>query len=406
MTDSARAKIDAIRRDRSLLCTRPWTSIEERSLVGDWQVCCFTPTILGVIHKNADTDIMTLWNNDVIAGMRSDFTSGAMSRHCPADCPILVRKREREPDHTDFYDYDPAEYASFSSTFRENREKILDAIANRRRTVDAFPIRLKLHPSNICNLDCRMCNLDKDLRDEVGEGWRRNMRTLLPYLEEIVVFGGEPFACKTTREIVFGGELARHTQVHFSTITNGAIMDERILERLKGLRLGWFSFSLDSCDPGTYPKIRVNADHARTFANIERFIRARDAGDIRIRTVNANFVIQALNFAETSRFIEWAHGLGINPVFSLVTGTPELLERAADVRASMNEGIATAEKLGETAVAADLRSLLAVLPGYERQLRRQKIYFKAFKIVSRDRVVSFFQRHNTLKRAVRKIMGI
>ncbi len=181
-------------------------------------------------------------------------------------------------------------------------------------------------------------------------------------------------------------------------------MDERILDASRAsarlvLLLPRF------LRPGNLPEDTGERDmpHLR---HIERFIRARDAGDIRIRTVNANFVIQALNFAETPRFIEWAHGLGINPVFSLVTGTPELLERAADVRAGMDEGIATAEKLGETAVAADLRSLVTKLPGYERQLRRQKVYFKVFKIISRDRVVSFFQRHNTLKRAVRKIMGI
>jgi len=406
MSERARALIDAIRNDPAIPCTRPWTSLEERSLVGDWQVCCFTPTILGVIRKNQDTDLLTLWNNEAVTGIRRAFIEGSFGRHCPPDCPILVRKREREPDHTDFYDYDPAEYGTFGAEFRENRERVLDSITNRRLRVDSFPVRLKLHPSNICNLDCRMCNLDKRLRDEVGEGWLRNMRRLLPYLEEIVVFGGEPFACPTTRGIVFGGEIARYPQVHFSTITNGAILDGRILERLKGMRLGWFSFSLDSCDPETYPKIRVNAEYARTFANIERFVRARDTGDIRIRKINALFVIQALNYREVSRFIEWAHDLSIDPVFSLVTGTPELLGPIGDVRERIEAGIGTADRLGLTSAAADLRSLLRALPHYERKLRRQKQYFRVFKIIGRDRVVSFFQRHNTLKQAVRKIMGI
>jgi hypothetical protein len=406
MNDTVRSLMNAIRTDRTLSCTRPWTSLEERSLVGDWQVCCFTSTILGVIHKNQDTELLTLWNNEAITGMRQAFAEGAISHHCPPDCPILIRKREFDPDWIEFYDYDPAEYKGFSQKFRENRERVLDAIANRRLRVDAFPVRLKLHPSNVCNLDCRMCNLDKHLREEIGEGWWRNIRQLFPYLEEIVVFGGEPFACRATREIVFGGELARHPQIHFSTITNGAILDEHILERLKGLRLGWFSFSLDSCDPANYPKIRVNAEYSRTFANIERFVRARDTGDIRIRKINALFVIQALNFREVARFIEWAHGLRIDPVFSLVTGTPELLGPIGEVRESLNAGIETADRLGMTSAAADLRSLLRELPRYERKLRRQKQYFRAFKVIDRDRVVSFFQRHNTFKRAVRRIMGI
>jgi hypothetical protein len=398
--------IEAIRSDRTLPCARPWTSIEERSLAGDWQVCCFTPTILGVIHKREDADLLSLWNGGKIADMRRAMADGGIARHCPADCPLLVRRREREKDHTDFYTYDPAEYETFGEAFRENRERVLEAIINRRIETDTFPLRLKLHPSNVCNLDCRMCNLDKSLRDEPGEGWFKNMRRLLPYLEEIVIFGGEPFACRTTREIVFGGELARYPQIHFSTITNGAVLDEKVLEKLKGLRLGWFSFSLDSCDPQTYPKIRVNAEYARTFANIERFVRARDGGALRIREINANFVVQGLNFREVPRFIRWAHSLRITPVFSLVTGTPELLGPIGDVRESLEEGIETADSLGVTSAAADLRTLLGELPRYERKLRRQRRYFRLFDVIDRGSVVSFFQRHNKLKQAVRKIMGI
>lgn len=399
-------RIQEVRTDRNILCTRPWTSLEERSLVGDYQVCCFINSIIGVIHKDADTDVMTLWNNEVITGLRQAFVDGTFHRFCPASCPVLIKKRGFDPEYSDFYDYDPAEYETFSAAFRENRERVIDSVAGRVLHVDTFPLRLKLHPTNICNLECRMCNLDKNLRQEIGEGYHRNIYKLLPYLEDVVVFGGEPFACKVTRDLVFGEEFRKYPQLHFSTITNGALLDEKILDKLKGLRLGWFSFSLDSCDEKVYPQIRVNSDYSRTFANIERFVRARDAGDIRVRKINGLFVIQALNIGEITGIIEWAHARGINPVFSLVDGSNELLDRIGEVRGSLEAGISRANELSIASTAAELRTLLRALPVYERRLKRQRLYFSVFKVVNRDRVVSFLQKHNRFKRVIRKIMGI
>jgi hypothetical protein len=399
-------RIRDMRTDPSILCTRAWTSLEERSLAGDYQICCFMSTILGVIRKNADTDIMSLWNNEVMTGLRQAFVDGTFSRVCPSNCPVLVKKRNFNPEYTDFYSYDPAEYESFSAEFRDNREKVLDSIVERALRVDTFPLRLKLHPTNICNLECRMCNLDKSLRQEIGDNYLRNIHKLLPYLEEIVVFGGEPFACKVTRDLVFGEEMRKYPQIHFSTISNGALLDERILEKLKRLRLGWFSFSLDSCEERTYPLIRVNSNFARTFANIERFVRARDAGDLRIRTISALFVIQKLNFPEIAGFVEWAHSLRIEPVFSFVDGTNELLGHIGEVRGSLEAGKAKAAQLGLDSTVTELNTLLRNLPSYQQRLKRQRLYFSIFKVVDRDRIVSFLQKHNRFKRTIRKIMGI
>lgn len=399
-------RIQDVQTDPSIPCTRAWTSLEERSLIGDYQVCCFINSILGVIQKNADTDVMSLWNNEVMTGLRQSFVDGTFSRFCPSSCPILIKKREFNPEYTEFYTYDPAEYESFSPEFRDNREKVLDSIIERAIRVDTFPLRLKVHPTNICNLECRMCNLDKSLRQEIGDNYFRNIYKLLPYLEEIVVFGGEPFSCKVTRDLAFGEEIQKYPQIHFSTITNGSLLDEKVLEKLKRQRLGWFSFSLDSCDERTYPQIRVNSNYTRTFANIERFVRARDTGDIRIRKISALFVIQSLNFREIPGFVEWANSLRVEPVFSFVDGTNELLGNIDGVRENLEAGIAKASSLGLDITVTELRALLRKLPSYESRLKRQRLYFSLFKIVNRDRIVSFLQKHNRFKRTIRKIMGI
>jgi MoaA/NifB/PqqE/SkfB family radical SAM enzyme len=406
MNLSISEQIESLKKDKSIICIRPWTSLEERSLVGDYQVCCWINSILGIVKKNSDTDIMSLWNNEIISSIRQSFIDGTFRDLCPDDCPMLIRKKEFETDFVDLYTYDQSEYDMFSEVFRSNREKVIGSIAGKNIVSNAFPLRLKIHPSNICNLNCRMCNLDKGLKEEIGEGYYRNIYNLMPFLEEIVIFGGEPFACRVSRAMIFGAEIRKHPQIHLSMITNGSLMDEKITERLEDLRLGWFSFSLDSCNEKTYPGIRVNATHAKTFRNIERFIQKRDRGEIRIRNIFANFVIQGINYREISEFLEYTHSLGIRANFTMVTGTYELLDHIGEVESSIRQGIRKAEDLGEKLTAIELEYILKKLPGYAAKLRKQRMYFKLFTVVNREKAVSFLQKHNKLKLAVRKIMGI
>jgi len=406
MSRNINAQIESLKSDKSIMCIRPWTSLEERSLIGDYQVCCWINSILGILKKNSDTDIMTLWNNDIISSIRQSFTDGTYRELCPDSCPLLIRKRKYEPDFIDLYSYDAVEYEQFSGEFRKNREKVIASISEKKLISDAFPLRLKIHPSNICNLECRMCNLDKGLKEEIGDGYYRNIYKLMPFLEEIVVFGGEPFGCKVSRDLIFGEEIRKYPQLHLSTITNGSLLNESVMEKLQDLRLGWFSFSLDSCNEKTYPLVRVNAQYEKTFKNLKRFVEKRDRGEIRIQQINANFVIQGINFREISEFLEYMHSLGIRANFTMVTGTFELLDHIGEVEASLLAGVKKADELGEQLTAVELRFLLKKLPDYAARLQKQRMYFKLFKIVDREKVISFLQKHNRFKRTLRKIIGI
>ncbi len=406
MEKSLRDPIQIIKSDTTIPCTRPWTSLEERSLAGDYRICCFINADLGTLGKTEDRDILELWQGKPLHRIRESFAEGMFQRFCPPDCPVLLQKSEIQPDYTDFNDYDPGEYATFSAEFRENRERVVSAILRREKTVDTFPLRLKLHPTNICNLRCRMCMQDKDARADIGEGYHRNLHRLMPYLEELIVFGGEPFACPVTKGIIFGDEMRQHPHIHYSAISNGCLLDEAIQEKLKRLRLGWFSFSLDSCVEKTYEQIRINAKYSRTFPNIESFVRKRDRGEIRIRSIEANFVIQKLNYTEISRFVEFAHDLGINSGFGLITGFNELHDRIDEVRASLEEGISKAQSLGEQAVARQLSLLHRQLPRYGAKVRRLRLYYRLMDLVDKDRLMFFLRRHNRLREFLKKVAGV
>jgi pyruvate-formate lyase-activating enzyme len=399
-------RIQILKTDTSIPCTRPWTSIEERSLAGDYRICCFINADLGTIDKKSDRNVLDLWNGPTVEKIRRFFAGGAFHRFCPPDCPVLFQKAEIEPDSTDFYEYDSSEYDSFSEKFRENRERVISAILHREIHPDIQPLRLKLHPTNTCNLRCRMCMQDKEDRVEIGNGYYRNLSRLMPYLEELIIFGGEPFACRVTKDIIFGETMRENPQIHISTITNGTLLDASMQERLKSLRLGWFSFSLDSCTEKTYESIRVNAKYAATFRNIESFVKKRDTGEIRIRDIDASFVIQKVNYSEIPRFVEFAHNLRIKSSFSLVTGFHELYDRMDEVRECVEAGIARADELGTFAAARQLASIHRQLPQYGEKLKKLKYFYRLLDRMNKDRVIFFLRKHNRLRLFLKKIAGI
>jgi hypothetical protein len=375
--------------------------MRERNLEGDYGVCCWADVHLGRIAKSSEQGLLDLWNAAPVQAFRRAMRDGQHRALCSTHCPVLAGRPGYGQRLHDYGD----EYETFSAEFRQNRERLMAAIRAGNICLDTYPLRLKLHPSNTCNLKCRMCTLDQGKRAVLGTAYLSSVFALLPYLEELIVFGGEPFACANSRQIMFSHPLRQNRQVHLSTITNGVLLDAQVLERLRPLRLGGFDFSLDSCEEQTYRQIRVNADYGKMLANLDRFIRMRDAGQLRIRRVAVTFVIQRLNFAEISAFVEFAHARRVTPAFALVAGSDELLDRIGEVQACMEAGIEKARAVGDSSAAENLASLVEMLPAYTKALRGYGLAYRLLGTGRARRFVSdFFTNHPRLKRAVRALL--
>jgi len=236
--------------------------------------------------------------------------------------------------------------------------------------------KLKLLPSYTCNLKCPMCSVRNLPGPRIGRNYYNRLYKLMPYLEEVVVFGGEPFACKATRRIVFGAEIRRHPQIHFSTITNGTLLDAKVLDRLRDIRLGWISVSLDAARQRTYEQVRPGAPYSKTMANLERLVRARDAGEVRIRDITISFVIQRTNYTEISQFLEIANRLRVMPKFNLVGRSYELLDVMDEVKDCVKEAISKAREFEQKYAVDRLTKILKKLPDYHARLTRKRTLLK------------------------------
>lgn len=385
MTDTIHDKVAQIIRDQPVPCVLPWTQLEERPLAREYRHCCWSLTSLGRIDEDAGFDGTTPWNSKVLRDTRRSMIEGTHGEHCPASCPVLNWRHEPAKDM--FYQYDPSEYDTFSVAFRSNREKVVSSILEGRPDSATWPLRLRFFPSTACNLDCLVCYLKKQPSVARSSAYYTNAFELLPYLEGITIYGGEPFACKLTREILFGTEMLKHPHIHVSTVTNGTLLDGMVLDRLKALRLGWFEFSLDACTKQTYERTRPNAQWHTTCANLGRFARARDHGELRVYRTYASFVIQKTNFHEIAQFIDFVNDYGIIPVFCLVFDSTELRNSLNQVRGAVEKGLAKGHAIVNSAAVRNLRYIPGELPEYGKHVKwehRKQVILSALQIFGPD----------------------
>ena len=306
------------------LCTKPWVGLEERSSLGHVKPCCWYRGLpQGAIHNGGD--VVAIWNGARYRALRRAM-SVSPPKECPSTCPVLTA-RQYWFGKVELYDYSRQELASFDADFLANRAGVLRAILARDDDLGGLhPLRAHLHPSDACNLRCVMCYLDLD------SGRKRNwyagphLAELMRYLEEIKVFGGEPFFCDTSRALILNPQKPRWT--HTSFLTNGTLVTERVIEALEAVRIGHVDVSLDAADAEHYERIRLRGNFDKALAGARRLVELGRRHSIRRFQVYADFVIQELNYRELERFIALCADVGLTPNFGLCGDSRESALRA------------------------------------------------------------------------------
>jgi sulfatase maturation enzyme AslB (radical SAM superfamily) len=364
------------------ICTKLWTTLEERGSDGIMYPCCwFRKYPLG--KAKSWQDLLDIWRGDRLTQARSLMLEGKVGGLCDPTCPVLC-DRQVNFAKQEFYDYSEAELATFDAVFLANRKTVMESILARRTTVDAMPLRLKMHPSNKCNIRCVMCDLNKT--DGIENRWYLDSRLaeFRACLEEMKVFGGEPMFCGVSRELIFGN--AGHKQLHTSFITNGTLLSDEVLNKLAALRIGWIDISLDSCVQDTYEKIRRGARHSQTMSNMKRLVAMRDAHTIGKFKIYGDFVIQAANCGEITEFVKYCASSGLIPNFSLVFSSDELGDCAEKVSANIASGLEEASKQDDKEAFLRLKWVERLWPSYLNEIRvaMRRNHFRNKTIVGRS----------------------
>jgi MoaA/NifB/PqqE/SkfB family radical SAM enzyme len=232
----------------------------------------------------------------------------------------------------------------------------------------AGPVRMELHPTDSCNLNCIFC-----WRKKSGKKTKRELseRELLQIVREaaklgvkewVVSGGGEPLLRKEVSLKVLK-EIKKNNMWGLLT-TNGTLLTRRDAEFLVGIGWDQVQFSIDG------PNKEVN-DFLRPPNSFERIIKAvrilrktRDSANSKKPYIGFNTILNRLNFEKISEMIELAHGVGAELVFfePIYPGYSEVdltipKEKTKELIKAVKKGERTAKELG---IDTNIRKFLEV----------------------------------------------
>lgn len=378
-------------------CTYPWIRLTEKNVAGDYTFCAWINKFIGHIDKNNTKDLLTIWNSERAIQIRHDLIE-RNGTSCQNNCKVRNYMLDT------FLGYEDHEYETFDSIFLENLLSVARSITERSADISCKPITLALFPSNICNIRCRMCKMEKKYDGDVNPQYFEEIKSFIPYLHELFVAGGEPFSCRTTRNIIFSDEVKKCNHLYVSTITNCTLLNEDIIEKLTDIRLGRVVFSIDGITPGVYNKIRIGADFGKVLANLRRFIAYRDSGALKVKITGSNFVIQSLNYHELEGYIEFCHALNIRASASLIDGSTELFSCILDVQRHVEKAIQRAKALRMDYSLTSLEGVMQKIPAYRDGLRKRVIMENLFGEKNVAKAKDLFEKHEYTKRFVKNFL--
>lgn len=144
----------------------------------------------------------------------------------------------------------------------------------------AWPDRLYIEITNVCNLDCVMCPtglhvLERDKGHMKWELFTSVIDEMAPHVKTTTLhIWGEPILHPRLIDMV---RYARERGINVSISTNATLLTEEKARGLLDAGLSEIYLCLDGMTAETYEAIRRKADFEVTKANIERFIELREA---------------------------------------------------------------------------------------------------------------------------------
>jgi MoaA/NifB/PqqE/SkfB family radical SAM enzyme len=147
----------------------------------------------------------------------------------------------------------------------------------------AYPKRVIFRLANTCNLACIMCDGDTSsrvraefekrppLKPVYGERFFDELREILPHLEHVEFYGGEPFLVKEHLRVL---DLIAETRARCSIYvnTNATVLTERIRNYLETLNFTTIAISMDSVNPDLHFEVRKGLKGELFARNVEWYL--------------------------------------------------------------------------------------------------------------------------------------
>jgi spiro-SPASM protein len=166
-----------------------------------------------------------------------------------------------------------------------------------------FPKRVILEASNICNLRCLMCAIQRHSVRPKGSMTYSLYKKIIDEISQHEIEylslqgGGEPLLHKDIIKFIKYAKKKDIKNVGFAT--NAFFLTEEKAKKIIEAKLDWISFSVDGYSEDTYNKIRIGSDFKTVINNIKKFIELNKKADKKIKTL-----VSLVKFSENENELE------------------------------------------------------------------------------------------------------
>lgn len=156
-----------------------------------------------------------------------------------------------------------------------------------------MPLQLNIELTANCNLRCKMCYRNYDIKVREGTLSVDDIMLLVKQFSEMHIpslwlSGGEPLLHPNIQEILRA--FASVKPVDYWMVTNGLLLSEEIAETIVDAKLTWLSISIDASTVDAYKKIR-GGDYQRLLNNIDQFLTIREEKGSKLPFLRVSFII-------------------------------------------------------------------------------------------------------------------
>jgi len=189
--------------------------------------------------------------------------------------------------------------------------KLISPVTKRKGMLIA-PITVFMQVTELCPLNCRHC-FTKSNKNET-EMTMENIFSLIDHLAdigvcELVIGGGEPFARQDILGIL---EYASSKDVIPSITTNGILLNDKLLDDIAKLKLGYLKFSIDGTER-YHDYIRGTGSYRQTISNLKLALAKG------IKNVGVRMVINSANYQSIQPLYEELKLIGCESLsFSII----------------------------------------------------------------------------------------
>ncbi|MDD4000687.1 MAG: radical SAM protein [Bacilli bacterium] len=297
----------------TLPCVLPWKAMFMDDFDGHLRAvpCCSTWIKKNYGEIGNETTLDSLWNSSSAQEIRHLMATGHQKELCAPDCHWL---------NSGHYSESSIQIIDGPEKFIENQELNNEEIQQRKLILKSLPIAIRVIPTMVCNLHCRMCFQFHNMEVTIPDKFYDDIHKVFPFLYDYQLHGGEVLISKEFPHWVKPELFKLNPQLHLSLISNGSYIPLKTKEVLKQVRINYITVSLNAATRKTYKYI---SGHDLFDKVVDNIIYLRELGQqnpIKNFLVYLSFVIMRCNYKELPEFIGLANSLNLPFRLLLIEG--------------------------------------------------------------------------------------